>query len=109
MHCSSVKQPMDEVFRFNAIIGDIKARFKRQHDFFVVIADTLQRRKLPFPHILAHHRLCHLNIFFLVGGRCNEIHLSIANLANRHIIATAKQFKVNDILNGVPTVSISEA
>ena len=46
MQCSSIKQPIDEVLRFNDIIGGIKARIKRQHDFFVVITDAMQRRKL---------------------------------------------------------------
>ena len=89
------EQPLDEVFGFDAVIRGIEPRFKGQHVFFVVIADTLQRCKLPFPHVLAHHGLRYLDILFLVGSRCDEIHLRIANLANRYIIAPAKQFKVN--------------
>ena len=103
------EQPLDEVFGFDAVIRGIEPRFKGQHVFFVVIADTLQRGKLPFPHVLAHHGLRYLDILFLVGSRCDEIHLRIANLANRYIIAPAKQFKVNNILDGVTAVPITKA
>ena len=51
----------------------------------------------------------YLDILFLVGSRCDEIHLRIANLANRYIIAPAKQFKVNNILDGVTAVLITKA
>ena len=65
--------------------------------------------KLPFAHVLTHHRFRYLNILFLVGGSCNEVNLGVADLANCYIIATAKQFKVNDILDGVTAVPITEA
>ena len=103
------EQPIDEVFGFDPVIGGIEPRLKRQHDFFVVVADTLQRCKLPLAHILTHHGLRYLDILFLVGSRCDEIHLRIANLANRYIIAPAKQFKVNNILDGVTAVPITKA
>ncbi len=108
MHRLFAEQPVDEVLGFNSVIGSIKTRLKRQHDFFIVIADTLQRRKLPFAHIFAHHGLCYLDILFLVSGRCDEIHLGVAYFTDRYIIAAAKQFKVNDILNGMAAVTIAE-
>lgn len=101
MQCLFAEQPVDEVLGFDSVIGSIKTRFKRQHDFFVVVADTLQRCKLPLAYILAHHRFRYLDIHFLIGGRCNEVNLRIADFADRCIIATAKQFKVNDILDGM--------
>ena len=103
------EQPIDEVFGFDAVIGGIEPRLKGQHDFFVVVADALQRGKLPFANVLAHHGLCHLDILFLIGSRCDEVNLRVANLANRYIITPAKQFKVNDILDGVAAVPITEA
>lgn len=108
MQCLLVKQPVDEVFGFDAVVGSIKTRLKGQHDFFVVIADTLKRCKLSLAHILTHHRFRYLNILFLIGTRCNEVNLRIAYFANRYIIATAKQFKINDILDGMATVTIAE-
>lgn len=35
------KEPLNEVFGFDAVIGRIKPWFKGQHDFFIVIADVL--------------------------------------------------------------------
>lgn len=39
-----IEQPIYEIFGSDAVIGGIKPRFKRQNDFFVVIADALQQR-----------------------------------------------------------------
>ena len=49
-----------------------------------------------------------MDILFLIGGCCNEVNLRIADFADRYIIAAAKQFKVNDILNGMTAVTIAE-
>ena len=62
MQCLFAEQPIDETLGFDSVIGSIKTRFKRQHDFFVVVADTLQRCKLPLAHILTHHGLRYLRI-----------------------------------------------
>lgn len=43
MQCLFAEQPIDETLGFDAVIGSIKPRLKGQHDFFVVVADTLQR------------------------------------------------------------------
>ena len=79
---SFAEQPINEVFGFDALIGSVKPRLKGQHDFFVIITDALQRRKLPFPDVLAHHRLRYLNILFFVGVRCDEVHFGIADIAD---------------------------
>ena len=89
------EQPIYEIFGSDAVIGSIKPRFKRQNDFFVVITDVLQRCKFPVAYILTHHRLCHLDILFIIGCRCNKV--------------PAKQFKVNDIFDGMTAVAITEA
>lgn len=103
------EQPIYEIFGSDAVIGSIKPRFKRQNDFFVVITDVLQRCKFPVAYILTHHRLCHLDILFIIGCRCNKVHFGAADLADRYIITPAKQFKVNDIFDGMTAVAITEA
>lgn len=102
------EQPIDKIFRFDAVIGSIEARFKGQHDFFVVVADALQRCKLPLAYILAHHGFGDLDIFFLIGGRCDESNLRVADLADRYIVSTAEQLKIHDIFDGVTAVPIAE-
>jgi len=104
-----IEQPIYEIFGSDAVIGGIKPRFKRQDDFFVVITDVLQRCKFPVAYILTHHRLCHLDILFIIGCRCNKVHFGAADLADRYIITPAKQFKVNDIFDGMTAVAITEA
>lgn len=108
MQCLFVKQPVDKVFGFDTVVRSIKTRLKGQHDFFVVIADTLKRCKLPLAHIFTHHRFCYLDILFLIGGRCNGVNLRIADFANRYIITTAKQFKIKDVLDGMDAITITK-
>ena len=50
-----------------------------------------------------------LNIELVVGLGGDEVHLSLIHLADGHIVATAEQFKIDHILDGVAAVPVAEA
>ena len=59
--------------------------------------------------VLVRHGFGDLNIELVVALGGDEVHLSLIHLADGYIVATAEQFKIDHILNGVVSVPVVEA
>ena len=70
---------------------------RQQHIFWIIIVDLQQTFILPLFRFLARDLLRHLHIELFSLARRHKIHFAIRRFANVHLVATAQQFKVNNI------------
>ena len=104
-----IDQPIDQVEGLDSIVGCVHARIQGEDDLLVIVLDLLQGSQFPSAGVFACHGLGDLNIELVVGLGGDEVHLSLIHLADGHIVATAEQFEIDHILDGMAAVSVAEA
>lgn len=79
------------------------------NDLFVIVRYLLQGLQFTLFGFGCTHGLSNLNVFLLIHFGCYKVNFFMINLSNCHIIAPAKQLKVNNILQYVAGVTVTLA
>ena len=108
MHDAVVLLLIDQVEGLDPIVGGVHARIQGEDDLLVIVLALLQGIQFPSVGVLVGHGLCDLNIELVIGPGGDEVHLSLIHLADGHIIATAEQFEIDHILDGMAAVPVEE-
>lgn len=74
----------------------------------MVIADLLQGCEFALAGGVALHGFGDLDVEFFCGGGGDEVDLLVADLADGDVVATAQEFKIDDVFDGVATVAIAK-
>lgn len=105
----SFQQPLYQIQRANAVVVVVQSWFEGENEFFVVIADLLQRREFALAGGVALHGFGDLDIAFFGGFGGDEINFLVAEFADGDVVTAAQEFEVDDVFDGVTAVAVAEA
>ena len=94
---------------FDPVLCLCQITLQSNDNFFVTVTYLAQGCKFPFSCFWCIHRLCNLDIFFLICFCGNKVHFLIVYFPDGYIIAPAHQFKENNILQNMSAVSLPES
>ena len=103
------QQPLDQIEGLNAIVGRIQTGIHRQNDFLIIVANLLQGRQFTAADIFTDHGFCHLDIQLLIRFGGDEVNFGSIHLADGNIIASAEQFKIDNVFDCMAAVTVAEA
>lgn len=73
-----IQQPIQQIQRFDPIVGFDEVPIHGQNDFLVIIRNHLQGPQFPFPGFRRKHTLRYLDIHLIIRLFCYEVYLRFA-------------------------------